>query len=612
MLFGLLFGLMTNAQAERNEFNDLVYEVNSLLKRKKCDDAEDSVRNLLSDFPQNAESYLLKGLVMQCLKEHPEEIYPIFQQYIEYGGDPSVAETHISELEKELFDINIQLDFKTEDPSISLDEIKITLVPITIPNRDRVKSRKLERKEGSYQAKGLPPGKYNIEIESSSRLIQSLEKKIEGKQNKKHNEKITLPTVFDDFKEMIRLEDCLGVQKTFDIHENSLQESTRAQWQMSEKLCRAQREDTLAIWRESWEFSQKNLAYLTETHQEILDKNLATLSFSVKDQHGAIIPQGKLTIQLEDTPFTAEIMNGQAALEGIPFREAVISMEESWKYFSFSEKISFAKEANLPIPLQVEKKPSTVLKIPAFDQTMKIALVNANEHRVELAPAVDTEIVLGEYTMEAVFQGDTTRIPVNIKAEQAEISIPWAYAITDENGNIIQARTIFKPEKVLIDEDVTLALPQAPSVRVQGDIPPLRSGEAKIISLDLSLHPAHAVHQEILTTQQRIEANKKRNLLGAGTAALTTLMTGVFQLQALSAGAEARGIKDAEDADEYQELVDLTASKLTMTYGGYAAMGVSYSIWTLLMSKQSKQKKHLRTLEQQYSEKLQEPILFNK
>lgn len=609
MLFGLLFSVISNAYAQNAEFNDLMYEAKALLKQKKCDDAEDVARDLMSDFSEEADSYLIKAKVQSCLKENPEDIYATYEKYLALDGSRSKISSDLSRLEKKLFSLEFSIKFNSEDVAVSVNDLEVSLVPMVIPGRKRLDAIELTPDGDTYKASGLVPGRYNIVVESNSRLIESFEKRIEGSTNKNIVEKITLPTIFDDFEKSIKLKDCGGAEKLLIKYSSYLPAEASTQWKVAEKLCRANRDNTVDLWLEAWETVQNENAVLTKEQETLFEKNIGNASFALVDQYNNQISVAKLTAKLEGRSFSTDILSGDGVITGIPFRNLSIEIDAGRNYKPFKEDIPFTKSDD-PIIIKLEKKASTTLSIPPFDNQMKLYLIALDQEKIQLESSTDVDVLLEKHTLQIEYQGETLKRPVEIQAGQTEILLPWAYSIVDEKGNTLHADVSFEQKTISLNEYTSLELPDSPEIQIQGEIKALEAGEAKIIDVDLGAHPAYGLHKEITKSEKRIKSAKTKNIAVGGAAALTTLIAGSFQLQSNAAAAEARDIDDPDDLDDYEEFVALSGSKQNLAFGGYASMGISYSLLGWMVLDMQKQQSKLRKNKQLYDEKLQEPITF--
>ena len=609
MIFSLLLGLTTNALADDARYNDLLYETKALLDQKKCNDAEGPSRDLVSDYPEKSESFLMRGLVMDCQKDDPEDIYAIFNQYIALGGDEAQISSQLSRLKSKLFNLDITIDFKSEDPALTVSELELNLIPVVIPGRNQVDSIELKPDGNRYRAEGLVPGRYNLEIESDSRLIASTEQRIEGKAGHSFKKTITLSTAFDEFEEAIERKNCAGADKIFNKNSSYLEDETATRWELDEKLCRSLRDKNVELWLEAWDFANENPSRMTEKQKEIFKKNMGSPVFSVTDQYGDRISAAKLTVTIGEKKFPAEIVNGIAEMMGLPFQEMKITVDAGNKYEAFQTNLDL-KKSNQNLSLQLKKKPFTILKLPDYDYKLEMSLIGDNREQIKLNPASEVELLLGTYTLIVQHRGANRQKQIEIGAGQTEVPLPWGYSIVDEKGNVLFADIQFEQKMMPVHELTALELPESPDIRYQGDVSPSEGGTTQVFDIDIGGHPAIEAYNKMRKAEQSLKQAKGKAVLAGGSAAFTTLLSSFFQLQSIAAASLAREVDDPEDLDKYEDYVALTRSKQNLAYGGYTTMGLTYTWLGLTMTKAGINQKRLREAKQEYEEQLKTPILL--
>ena len=609
MLFGLLFGLMTSAFADDAEYNDLLYETRALLKQKQCDDAEGPSRDLVSDYPERAEAFLMRGLVMSCQKEDPEKIYRILKEYLRLGGDKSKVSSTLSALEKKLFTLDIIIDFKSDDPSLSVSELELNLNPVVIPGRNRVDSLELRPDGNRYRVEGLVPGRYSLEIESDTRLIQSTEERIEGTAGKTIKKRITLSSVFDEFEEAIKQKNCVGAEKLFNKNNSYLQKEVARQWELDSKICRALRDKKVELWLDAWEFASEKPALMTAKQKEIFTKNMGSPSFSVRDQYGNKISSATLTVQIGNKSFPAEIVDGFVQMMGLPFQEISVLVDAGKQYEPFQKKLQL-KRSSQNISLQLERKPFTILTLPDYDTQLALTLIGIDNDPIALTPASDIEVLLGSYKLLVEHQGASQQQQLDIKSAQKTIDLPWGYSIVDEKGNVLYADISFSQKILPVQELAQLELPEKPDVRFEGDISPSAAGTTQVFDIDLGGHPAIEAYHNQGKAERSLKQAKSKAVVAGTVATVATITAGFFQLQSMAAASLAREVDDPEDMDKYDSYVSLTRSKQNLAYGGYATMGLTYTWLGLNLTKAGLEQKRLREAKKEYETALKEPIII--
>ena len=606
MFFGLFFGFLVTASADTDLYNDLMYKAKALLKNEQCRDAEKVTRKLTKEFPTDPASYKLRADVWECVGEHPEKIYKLYEEYLEAGGKAQAIASELSQLDKKLFHLDATIGFSTTDHPFTAENLSVKLTPVFVPDRKsyEVESIRIKPTDNKYSVKGLVPGRYTLEIKSDTALIDAMEIKIEGTNNGRVVKKITLRTAYDEFKAIAKKKNCVDILEVLDKYDNDLDEKSLFQWQTTAKLCSAQQAKDTELWNEVLAFVQKNEESLTKAHKRVLGKYSGIFSVAVVDQYGNSVPTAKIGVR--DAQLRQEAQDGVVNFGRMMFQTLLLDVDAGWLYEPSSKEVKFSARSPTQFKVILQKKPSTVLWVPSYDSEMSLFLKTSDNVRIPLKPSTKVEVLLQEHTLEASFASERERVSVSFSESQRNIPLPWAYAVKD-GDQTLTAGIIFDQPSVSVKKNVKLDLPEKPTILIQGTVEG-SPGEVQSIRVSLDEHPAVEYHEALLQTQERIGKERTKLIVASSIAAAATAITGYFQMNALRAASSARAIDDEDKGSTYAGYVNQTKLNQNAAYGGYVGMGVVYSIWALRWGVSSQQRAQEKKLLNQYSAALEQPI----
>lgn len=590
-IFSLLFSFN---MAYAKDLSDLAYEAKILIEKNDCEKADTVTQEMLETYPQRPEGYYFRAKIGECFDAYPDRIYRYYIKYLALGGEKSKVSQSMARLDKKLSKISISMVYTASEASLKEQELVVVISPILIDERDDIEPVNLTKENGRWVAAGLPPGRYQLTIDSPSSFVGHYEQKFNLTRGKTTTHSAKLKTMYDQIGASLKSKDCqlamlVYKQLTKTIHtDKPSQKST----DLMDKIHQCYIKKGAPI-PELETFRTSILAaaeHGLRTKLSLLSVTLPTEGQFSLSKNGAPIEEissfnGTLQFLLYKGSYQFEFNPSDPLFEALN-KKIVVSQSK--------------QEHTVPVP---KEKDTNLLSLSSFSKEIQLK-IEGDETSLSLNGSEDTRLIKvlpDNIQVTSFYQNEEIEsIPVEFVDGVAEYVFPSIVAFTNDTGEVVSFRNSLNS----FDEIIMLGVSSTTDLMQVSLIEYPQAGTVANVEIN-GLKPVE-LRREYLSA---LEEEKKGKKITIGASSLTAgLLVGSVVLNQI-AGSHANQSNGALTQGDHDMLLASANQKMGLAFSGYALTlaGGALVYYSIRRNKGNTKSDSY----EQYLESLKTPILID-